>query len=417
MPYEVQGPTPIIPALAGLASAYFQIKNENQKLKQEQAYQGQEMSASKTNQAATRQQYGLGPDDKPTPLPWDTGPSSPAGSGAAAGAAFEASQGAGGLPSGAPQAGIPSPSPSAPSGSPNYTDPAYLKSQLDTWTQRYAMTRPGTYPNTLASTEVGEYSKLLDNVGKGDLVPVKMPGGQMGYVPFSTAYTQNREDVRSDKTHPMIAVPGPDGKPMMVPTSAEYGKTTVPASTVYTQGKEDTRQQRGFAHSDQQMANRQQFETHLRSMPTGDAIWNHSAKQPEDMVKAVQAQQHSDSQYQAAGLAALRSSSAAATKAGSTDPAPHLSDFTFTLNKYVSQVQAKPETEASIVKAVTGAGALSENEKSLMIDSVHRAAATARAMKIAQGALQKANAPFTATPVPSGSNPPGWAPGPPPSLP
>jgi hypothetical protein len=62
MPYEVQGPTPVIPALAGLASAYFQIKNENARLKNEQ-------QQTQINKAIATQQYGLGPDLKPNGTP------------------------------------------------------------------------------------------------------------------------------------------------------------------------------------------------------------------------------------------------------------------------------------------------------------------------------------------------------------
>jgi hypothetical protein len=410
MPYETQGPTGIVPALAGLASAYFQIKNENQKLKQDQQQQQQEISASKTSQAATRSQYGLGSDDKPTPLPWDAGPSSPAGSGAASGAAFEASQGAGGLPSGAPQAGMPT-SPSAPSGTPNYTDPKYLKSQLDTWTQRYAMTRPGTYPNTLAAQEVKEYSSLLDNVGKGDMIPVKMPGGQTGYVPFSTAYTQGREDTRASMTHPMIAVQGPDGKTMMVPTGSVYTAGQTAGRQQATFGHEDTMQSRSFAHSDAQLASREAFTAGMakwsKDNPGAYQKWVMSDRGPQAAITAAQTAARETDNWISHAQSAMNQQNSSSSAAGANPDMPQVGQF---LQANIPIIRKHPELAAKTVQTIN-ALPLTNGEKNLMTEAVRRAAQDGSLMNSAQSMAQKVYS------VPSGDNPPNYDPGPPPDLP
>ena len=84
MPYYVENESPLT-QIAGLAAAYFNYKNmfdsqrlENERIKQEGAASAQDISASKTSQAATRQDHNLGPNDQPLPAPNYPAPPTPA---------------------------------------------------------------------------------------------------------------------------------------------------------------------------------------------------------------------------------------------------------------------------------------------------------------------------------------------------
>jgi hypothetical protein len=75
LPYEINQESPLT-QIAGLAAAYFKYKNmfdqqklENDRIKQQGQQTTQDISASKTEQAAKRQEYGLGPNDQPLPSP------------------------------------------------------------------------------------------------------------------------------------------------------------------------------------------------------------------------------------------------------------------------------------------------------------------------------------------------------------
>ncbi len=222
MPYEVQGPTPLLPALAGLASAYFNVKNELQQTKLEQqkaaqdaARNAQEISSSKTSQAATRAQYGLGQDDQPAPMPWDTTPPT-----AAAGKSGSA-----------PQA-------------PNLADPQTLMNDVALWESRANMSPPGSAAYNFAVQQRDFYKSMIPEAGKR-FVFVKGPDGKpmlvgasdwynKNTVPASTKYSQDQEN----KRRPMMAVKTPEGQTMFVPSSDVYNRETVPASTTYTQGQE-----------------------------------------------------------------------------------------------------------------------------------------------------------------------------------
>ena len=79
MPYYPEGSTPLLPTLAGLASAYFKIKNDNQELKNQQQQNQNEQQRIAIEKATAQQQYGLDENMKPqnTPIASPDTPSTP----------------------------------------------------------------------------------------------------------------------------------------------------------------------------------------------------------------------------------------------------------------------------------------------------------------------------------------------------
>lgn len=251
MPYTVEGSPPVLPALAGLAAAYFQIKNENQQIKQE-------VAASKTNQAATQQQYGLDRNNQPIPPPWMvpvaasvgaavTGANKPASSAsgpspdiAKAGAAAAAVHAAN-----APQkAAAFDPDPSSGSTPSNPQEAMQRAQYWMGWVQRLP---PGSFLAKTALDNANMNLGLVDEFTKAQYVPVKGPHGETLYESVAQ-YLQKTQPSYGDlhaSPNTILTQKGENHRQQValgtVPQKDIYNKQTISADTALSVTHADAR--------------------------------------------------------------------------------------------------------------------------------------------------------------------------------
>jgi hypothetical protein len=240
--------------------------------------------------------------------------------------------------------------------------------------------------------------------------------------PVAYAFALNQRDyfkgmIPESKTQ-LIAVRGPDGKPMFVPTTDVYNKTTVnatdkynrttvsadtkynkgtvsadtrynrttlPVSTVYTQGKED-----------QRAAARQQFDRSMvdyrNSHPSVYQQWVMSDRGPQAALNAARTAQRETDSWVSNSLRTMNAQNDAATKQGQTVPNPGMAQFSTFLNKAIANARQHPEkVDDYITQVMKLPPEVTDSQKTVLIEALRRTAANAQALRAAQTLNQKAS--------------------------